>query len=269
MKTALGLLPLALHGTALLVTLALAKITDDGFGLVFAAPAYPIALVLAAGLVSRAGIRHIRAGRFVRDPKTSLYRGRMIYGAAWTTVFYCKPILHLMLSCPLLKAMMFRSFGYRGSMRFTTYPDVWMRDLHLLDFGPGTYVANRATLGTNHVRSDGRIEVAGIRTGHDVVIGHLAMVGGGTTIDDRSELGVASKIGFKVRIAARVSVGPGAIVDSGSKLLEGCVIGAAAYIGKRCVIHAGVRVPAGTTVPDRSVVRTSAELERLVGAAAA
>ena len=31
----------------------------------------------------------------------------------------------------------FRIFGYRGSMDFTIYPDTWIRDLPLLDFGEG------------------------------------------------------------------------------------------------------------------------------------
>jgi hypothetical protein len=49
----------------------------------------------------------------------------------------------------------FRLFGYRGSMKFTVYPDTWIRDLPLLMFGEGAYVSNRATLRTNIVLSNG------------------------------------------------------------------------------------------------------------------
>jgi UDP-3-O-[3-hydroxymyristoyl] glucosamine N-acyltransferase len=37
-------------------------------------------------------------------------------------------------------------------------------------------------------------------------------------------------------------------------------IGPKAYIGKASVIHAGVRIPAGTVLPDRSVIRSEADL---------
>lgn len=255
MKTLIGLLPLALHGLAALATLALASRVGP-----FAIPVYPIALMLAAGLIGRCVARHVQEGRFHRDPNTPLYRGRMIYGAAWTSLYYCKPILHLLLSCPPLKALMFRLFGYRGSLDFTIYPDSWIRDLRLLDFGPGTYVANRATLGTNQVRADGQIQVAPIRTGSRVIIGHLAMVGGGTVIGDDSEVGVAAKVGFKVRIGDRVAVGPDAVVDSGSRLHDDVAIGAKAYVGKCCIIGKGVQVPAGMVIPDRTVLRSDADL---------
>lgn len=260
MKTLITSLPIALHAMALLVTLALAELLPTKYGLMICFPAYPLTLALIAGLVSRCVASKVTPGRFVRDPGTSLYRGRMIYGAAWTSLYYCKPVLHLLLSCPPLKAMVFRLFGYKGSLDFTIYPDSWIRDLRLLDFGPGTYIANRATLGTNHVRSDGKIQVGVIKTGCKVIIGHLAMVGGGTHIGDNSEVGCAAKVGFMVRIGSDVSIGPDAVVDSGTRLMGGVHVGARAYIGKRCVIHEGVRIPAGATIPDRSVINCAADI---------
>ncbi|MCA8976019.1 MAG: hypothetical protein KDC98_14950, partial [Planctomycetes bacterium] len=198
-----------------------------------------------------------------RDPRTALCRGRMLYGAAWTTVYYMKPLLHLSWSCPPLKALLLRLFGYRGSLDITLYPDVWMRDLCLLDFGPGTYVANRVTLGTNLVRSDGQIQVAPIRTGAKVVIGHLAMIGGGSRLGAGTEVGVAAKVGFNARIGARVAIGPEATVDGGARIMDDVVIGSRAYIGKGCVIHRGIEIPTGAILPDRTVIRHAFDLQAL------
>jgi hypothetical protein len=40
-------------------------------------------------------------------------------------------------------------------MTFTVYPDSWIRDLPLLPFGQGEYVANPSTIGTNIVLNKG------------------------------------------------------------------------------------------------------------------
>jgi hypothetical protein len=48
----------------------------------------------------------------------------------------------------------FRLLGHRGSLDFKVDPDTWIRDLPLRDLGPGAYVSNRATLGTNMVLSN-------------------------------------------------------------------------------------------------------------------
>lgn len=266
MKTLIGSLPLFLQALAITVGAASAGLGLPGLAL--AVPVYVLSIVLLVGLAARYGLTMVRPGRFDRDPGTRLYRGRMVYGAAWTTLYYCKPLLHVILSLPPLKRLVFRAFGYRGSMDFTIYPDSWIRDLALLDFGAGTYIANRVTLGTNVVRSDGRIEVAPIQTGARALIGHLAMIGGGSVIGAGSEVGVATKIGFKVRLGEGVSVGPDTVVDSGTRVQDGVVIGARAYIGKRSVIYPGLRIPAGAVIPDRSVLRSQQDLVRVLGVAA-
>jgi hypothetical protein len=69
-----------------------------------------------------------------------------MYGLCWTSLYYCKPVYHFCLCVPWLKALVFRLFGYRGDLNFTVYPDTWIRDLPLLDFGKGAYISNRATL---------------------------------------------------------------------------------------------------------------------------
>ena len=224
---------------------------------------YPLVLVLLASQTALTLRRHNIAGRFARAPGRPLYRGRMIYGAALTTLFYFKPLLHLIMSCAPLKRMTFRMFGYRGSLDFTCYADTWLRDIALLDFGPGTYIANRVTLGTNIVQGD-QILVDGIRTGRDVLIGHLSMVGPGTQIGDRTAIGQGAAIGRRVNIGADVVINGRSSIDHGAQLQNGVVIGTAALIGKCAVIHAGIRVPAGTVIPDRSVIRTQADVRDLL-----
>lgn len=264
-KTLIGTLPLFLHALALGLVGFVSSVLPATLGPVVAVAVWPVAVVVLAGLAARTALRHVRKGRFVRDPNTPLYRGRMIYGAAWTTIYYCKPLLHLVWSCPPLKTLALRLFGYRGSLAFTVYPDTWMRDLALLDFGAGTYIANRVTLGTNLVRSDGQILVAPITTGRNVVVGHLAMIGGGTRIGCGTEVGVAAKVGFNVRIGERVAIAPEATVDGGTRVMDDVVIGSRAYIGKGCVICAGIEIPVGAVIPDRTVIRGMDDLDAVLG----
>jgi carbonic anhydrase/acetyltransferase-like protein (isoleucine patch superfamily) len=264
MKNLIGILPLALHTVAVLVAAMIVQEIDSLWGYLLAAWAYAMVVLLLAGAVAQCSKRHVRRGRFVRDPKTPLYRGRMIYGAAWTTIYYCKPLLHLVWSFPPLKRMVLRMFGYRGSLDFTIYPDTWTRDLALLDFGPGTYLANRVTLGTNIVRSDGKIQVAPIKTGANVVVGHLAMIGCGSEIGDGSEVGVSAKVGFNVRIGKNVLMSPEATVDGCTRVMDDVVIGSRAYIGKGCVIHAGVSIPVGAVIPDRTVIRNDNDVQAVL-----
>ena len=72
----------------------------------------------------------------------------------WTSLYYCAPAYYLCLSLRPLKALAFRLLGHRGSLDFKVDPDTWIRDLPLRDLGPGAYVSNRATLGTNMVLSN-------------------------------------------------------------------------------------------------------------------
>ena len=81
-------------------------------------------------------------GSFPRDLRAPLYRGRRLYGLCWTAVYYFTPVYWLFLTVPLLRRALFRLFGYRGQMDFTVYPDTWIRDLPLLEFGRGAYVGS-------------------------------------------------------------------------------------------------------------------------------
>ena len=220
---------------------------------------YLLSLVICAGLVARAVAHRIVEGRFPRDASTAAYRARLVYGAAWTTIFYSKPVLHAVLSCGLLRKVVFRLFGYQGSTAFTAYPDTWMRDLRLLDFGEGVYISNRATLGTNMVLSNGLIFVGGIRIGESALVGHLAMVGPGCSIGARSELGVGAALGMQVRIDEDVHVGPRTTVNHGAVLHRGVRLGTGCSVGRKAVVGPGVHLPDGSVVPDRARIFVSRE----------
>jgi len=137
---------------------------------------WSMCFVVVAGLLSLPHQFAVKPGKFRRDVSDPRYFHRRLYGLCWTAVYYNKPVYFLCLSIPSLKWLMFRIFGYRGSMDFTVYPDTWIRDLPLLTFEPGAYVSNRATLGTNIVLSNGFLLVNAITLGSNSLVGHLAML---------------------------------------------------------------------------------------------
>lgn len=260
-----GSLPFLLHGLALAVAAGPSAVLPDGLSLaalLVAPPLYVLALVTAAGLVGRSMRRWIIAGRFERDPATPLYRGRLLYGAAWTTVFYCKPVFHAVLGLPPLKRWTLRLFGYRGDLSFTTYPDAWIRDLPLLDIGKGVYISNRATLGTNIVQNDGRILVGGIKLAERVLIGHLAMIAPGCDFDEGTEIGVGCAVGMMVKTGKRVHVAPSCTINHAANLGDGVEIGTMCLIGRRVTIAPGLKIPSGSVIPDRVRLETQADVER-------
>lgn len=257
-RVAVGFVPLAIHGGAACGVAASIALAPAGWQSVLAyalAPfLYVVLLVTAAGTLASTVAHAITPGRFPRDAGNPAYRARMIYCSAWTSIFYCTPVLHAVLSCPPLKAMMFRLFGYRGALDFTVYPDTWMRDLPLLKLGSRAYVSNRATLGTNLVQSDGRILVAGIEIGEGALVGHLAMVGPGCRMGARSELGVGAALGWNVFVDVDAKVGPRSTVHHGSKIGRGAIVGTECCIGRRVVLGPGVHVPDGARIPDGAKV---------------
>lgn len=212
--------------------------------------------VVTSGLLSLPFHRAIVAGKFPRDLLHPIYRGRRFYGTCWTALYYCKPVYWLVLSLPWLKWLAFRLFGYRGQMAFTVYPDTWIRDLPLLDFGPGVYVANRATLGTNMPLKNGRILVDRIQIGEGSLIGHLTLIAAGVTIGDQVEIESGTGVGIKVKIGHRVAVGAACGINHFSQLGDHSVVGAGCRIGFRA------KVPANAVIAEISAVRNG---ERTLG----
>lgn len=226
--------------------------------LLVAAPlGYPTLFVLTAAAISRPHQRAIVPGKFPRDVAHPIYRARRIYGLCWTCVYYNKPLYFLVLSIPALRRMTFRAFGYRGQLDFTVYPDTWIRDLPLLDFGAGAYLANRATLGTNMALSNGTSFVDRITVGANATVGHLAVLAPGVVIGARAEVGAAAVIGIGVKIGERANVQPCAGINHAARIGDGATVGTSAYVGSAAVLDPGVHVAPAAAVPSRSRVPAS------------
>jgi acetyltransferase-like isoleucine patch superfamily enzyme len=225
---------------------------------------YSFLFVLTAGLLSRPFQKAIVPGKFPRDLKTPLYRGRRLYGLCWTCVYYFKPIYSICLSVSFLKTMMFRLFGYRGQMNFTIYPDTWIRDLPLLDFGHGAYIANRATLGTNMPLSNGRILVDRITIGNHAMIGHLTMVAAGTSIGDFSEISHGTACGARVKLGASVTVNPACGIDLLSQIGNNVEVGSFSYVGVAAIIAENIKLPGGSLIPRRTRIKTQEDTQHYI-----
>lgn len=263
------LLLATIFGLPLLVTvLALDAIPGGPARLAFmvATPLiYSLVFMLVAGILSMPFQRSIVAGRFTRDLTDSLYRGRRLYGLCWTSLYYFKPVYFLCLSIPALKWLTFRLFGYRGSMEFTVYPDSWIRDLPLLDFGPGAYIANRATLGTNLATSDGRILVGPIRIGSGAMVGHLAKVAAGARVGERADLGVGSSVGVECSIGDDSVVRPNALLNHFSTIGHRSTVGTGGHVGLAARVGDDIQLPQACSVPNRSRIETQSAADAILG----
>lgn len=235
--------------------------------LVLAPVLYALGFVTTAGLLSRPFHRAIVPGSFPRDLRLKAYRGRRLYGLCWTAVYYCTPIYWTCLTIPPLKTLLFRLFGYRGQMRFTVYPDTWIRDLPLLDFGEGAYVANRSTLGTNVCLNDGTILVDRISLAKRTMVGHMSMLAPGVVMEEGAETGVAVALGMRVHLEPGVSVGGCCDVSHLTRMEAGSSTGTSVAVGGGCRIGPRVHVPGGTYVPNRTRWKTAEDMRAALGLA--
>ncbi len=210
---------------------------------------FPLTYLATACVLSLPHQAHVVEGRMPVDMAVPAYFHRRLYGLCWTAVYYSGPIYHLALSVPLLRRMLFRGFGYRGSLDFTIYPDTWIRDLPLLDFGAGCYLANKATIGSNMIfmrKGKKWIEVAGLSIGPAAMVGHMTIVGPGTIIEEGVQIGVIAGIGRRARIGAYAIIGDGASLDHGVRIEGGAMIKARCYVGMgRCVSATESTAPSG------------------------
>jgi UDP-3-O-[3-hydroxymyristoyl] glucosamine N-acyltransferase len=152
-------------------------------------------------------------------------------------------------------------------MDFTVYPDTWIRDLPLLDFGPGAYVSNKATLGTNVARANGMLLVDHIRVGRNALVGHLSMLSTGTVLEEGAEVGVGCAVGSKVLMRRNASVGPCCAVGHLSDVGEGADVGWASSLGAAVRIAAGVRLPQASLVPNRARLEDQRAADALISSA--
>lgn len=222
---------------------------------------YLLVYVLVCGMLARLTLHALVPGRFPRDLGHAVYGPRRLYAMCWAALYYHPPIYHAVLSIPWLKKPVLRSFGYRGALDATFYPDGWIRDLPLLKIGSGAYIGNRSTLGTNICTRSGFILVGSISIGARTMIGHESIVGLGDDLADDVEVGVRSTFGMNVRVGAKTRIGALVGVNHGATIGARCRIESMSYIGQNAVIHDGVHIRYASVVPDNRVIHSQFEAD--------
>jgi len=221
-----------------------------------------ISFPLIAGTLSWPFQNGIVPGKFPRDSTHPVYFRRRMFGLCWTQVYYFKPVYAVVLAIPALKRVVFRLFGYKGSLNFTTYPDTWIRDLPLLKIAEGAYLANRATIGSNLVLTDGSILVDSVTIGKRSMVGHLCIIGTGVVLGDGVEIGMRSSIGIKVRIEDGANIKPHCAINHGTVIGKNAEVGIMSLVGVKCVIGDGVKLHAGSNIPNGTVLLTQRDVEQ-------
>ena len=227
-----------------------------------APPIFILSFVTLAGLLSIPAQRGIVRGKFPRQAFHPVYFLRRVYGACWTTIYYFKPLYSAVLAIPVLRRWTLFLFGYRGASQFTVYPDTWIRDLPLLKIGQGSYLSNRATIGTNLCLSDGQIYVDEVHFGEKVLVGHLAKVAPGSRMAAEAEIGVGASVGIRCKVGPKTKVGVNASLNHGAVMEEGAEIGTASYVGLKAQIGPGVKIAAGGSIPAGAVIATQSEANK-------
>jgi UDP-3-O-[3-hydroxymyristoyl] glucosamine N-acyltransferase len=159
-----------------------------------------------------------------------------------------------------LKWLTFRLFGYRGSMNFAIYPDTWICDLPLLNFGDGAYLSNKATLGTNIALSNGFILVDHIILEKGAYVGHLSMLAPGVHMGVNSEVGVGCGIGIKTKIGECARIGPATSLERGVSIGARVNVGSMSYIGTRSTLTEGLSIPASCLIPAKTILQKQHEV---------
>jgi len=230
--------------------------------LVFAPAVFGASHAIVAGLLSRLFQHGIRRGKFPRDLRDKVYGPRRLYSLCWTSLYYFTPVYFSVLSIPILKRIVFRLFGYKGSMKFTTYPDTWLRDLPLLLIGENAYLSNKATLGTNMCLMDGTILVDTVTVEKNAIVGHLPMLAPGSYIGEGAEVGVGVCIGMGVRLMKGSKVGPNSVLNHGTVLGENAEVGTMSYVGVRVVVGDHVKIPGGANIPSGAKILSQQDVEK-------
>lgn len=214
---------------------------------------------LTAGLLSRIWKAAIIRGKFPRDLSHPVYGPRRLYAFCWCSVFYFTPLYFVLMSFPRLKKVFFTLFGYQGEHSNTVAPDVWLRDLPLLSLGQGSYVANKATVGTNLCLMDNTTLVDAVRIGEKSMVGHMALLAPGVKVLEHVELGVHTAVGIRTRFDKGSKTGPCVSIHHGVQIGENVDIGACTYVGLRAKVEAGIRLPAGSNIPAGAEIRNQEE----------
>jgi acyl-[acyl carrier protein]--UDP-N-acetylglucosamine O-acyltransferase len=210
---------------------------------------------LAENVRFQQAVNNIKVGKFKRDKANPDYQDRLVYTQELRQYLYNPAILNCILSDKEMKTLFFRTFGYRGSVEFTIYPNCWLRDLPLLDIGENTYLADGILLGTNQVTPDQEwICTGSIRIGDNCVFDQGCAVGYNSRIGSNSMIGFKVSIGLKNRIGKNVRIGGASNISHGCRIGNNVVLSDFCRIGSFSVIEEGVELPEFTDVPAFSQV---------------
>jgi UDP-3-O-[3-hydroxymyristoyl] glucosamine N-acyltransferase len=230
--------------------------------LMFSPVVFLFTYILTTGILSQFGKAAIIKGKFPRDLKHPVYGRRRLYGLSWTAVYYFTPVYFFCLSFRFTRTLLFRLFGYKGSVDITVYPDSWIRDLPLLQISDKVYISNRATIGTNMCLTDGSILVDPIRLDESAMVGHLAMVAPGAKLGKQTELGVGNAFGIKTRMGTRSKAGPTCTIMHGVAIGENVDIGSTSYVGLRARIADNIAVPPGANLPAGATINLQQDMDQ-------
>ena len=200
-------------------------------------------------------VSNIKAGSFKRDPDNNDYQDRLVYTRVFRKFAYNPAILNEVFSCPELKESFFRTFGYKGDLEFTIYPNCWLRDLPMLDIGSQTYLADGILLGTNQVSTDQKVlKVGTIKIGERCVFDQDCKVGYNSIIGDDCIIGIQTSIGLKCKMGSNVKIGEATTIRHGVTIGNDVIIGGETQIGNFCIIEDGVVIEEFSTIPTFSLV---------------
>jgi acetyltransferase-like isoleucine patch superfamily enzyme len=211
----------------------------------------------------QAVVANMKPGNFKRIKMSKDYNDRLVYTKAFRKFIYNPAVMNEILSDAKLKEKFFRTFGYKGSLDFTIYPNCWLRDLPMLDIGRGTYLADGILLGTNQVSTDQTVlRVGKITIGERCVFDQDCKVGYNSNIGDDCIIGIQTAIGLKCRMGNNIKIGEATTIRHGVRIGNDVVIGSETQIGNFVVIEDGVEVPEFSRIPSFSIVTSEGIVAR-------
>ncbi len=225
---------------------------------------YAMVFAVTAGICSLPWQAGIIKGVFPRDVRFPIYAMRKLYGTCWTAVYYFRPVYNIVLSVAPLKAIVFRLFGYRGSLDINLYPDAWIRDLPLLRIEEGVYISNLCALGSNVSLLVGSTMVGNITIKKGALVGAVSKIGLGTTVGERTEISIEVITGLHVKIGSGNFIGSRTEISHYAKIGNNNHIGVCCYIGTSAVIGDNLTIPNNTRIPDKAEVYTQADVMKYV-----
>lgn len=123
-----------------------------------------------------------------------------------------------------------------------------LSDLRNISIGKNTLIGECSTLCPSTQLRKGRLRVANIHIGNDVLLGYGNLVGPGVVI------GNGTQVDAQVSFYGFSTVGQSCRIGSGTALHSKCHVGDQVHIGKNCIIKSRARIKSGIVIPDGSVI---------------